>query len=258
MAYKPQILNEVAGGTNQSSFTAGDILYASAANTLSKLGVGSNGDVLTLDTGLPAWVAPAVYGDVNGPASSVAGNLASFSDTSGKVIADSGVASGDVLVSSDIGSTIQPYSARVAFAAYLPSSDNNVTGNGTVYTLGSGNALTITQNDGNAFTTAGVFTAPETAWYMIGATIRVNGISSNNAEMVMQINSTPLVYRGGIIGGSARTSANSVTCQIHQALYLSAMETVTFEVIGFGVMNVLDISGTSSSIQQTYCYGFKL
>lgn len=35
--------------------TAGDIVYASAANALARLGVGSNGQFLTLAAGVPAW-----------------------------------------------------------------------------------------------------------------------------------------------------------------------------------------------------------
>lgn len=48
---------ETNGGTGQSTYTTGDILYASAANTLSKLAVGSNGEVLTLAAGVPSWAA---------------------------------------------------------------------------------------------------------------------------------------------------------------------------------------------------------
>lgn len=36
--------------------TAGDIIYASGTNTLAKLGIGSQGQVLTVQSGLPAWV----------------------------------------------------------------------------------------------------------------------------------------------------------------------------------------------------------
>lgn len=49
------------GGTGQSSYTAGDILFASSGSALSKLGIGSNGQVLTLVSGLPAW-QPAASG----------------------------------------------------------------------------------------------------------------------------------------------------------------------------------------------------
>jgi hypothetical protein len=43
------------GGTNITSYAAGDVLYASAANTLSKLAKGSDGQVLKLSGGFPAW-----------------------------------------------------------------------------------------------------------------------------------------------------------------------------------------------------------
>lgn len=49
-------LNESQGGTNQSTYAQGDILYASGANTLSKLAAGSVGQILkTNDSGVPAW-----------------------------------------------------------------------------------------------------------------------------------------------------------------------------------------------------------
>ena len=50
-----------SGGTGQSTYTTGDTLYASATNTLSKLPIGSSGQVLTVVSGIPAW-APASGG----------------------------------------------------------------------------------------------------------------------------------------------------------------------------------------------------
>jgi hypothetical protein len=47
------------GGTAQSTYATGDIIYASAANTLSKLTVGSTGQVLTVASGAPSWAAAA-------------------------------------------------------------------------------------------------------------------------------------------------------------------------------------------------------
>ena len=43
------------GGTGLTGYTAGDIQYASATDTLSKLGVGSSGQVLTVSGGVPKW-----------------------------------------------------------------------------------------------------------------------------------------------------------------------------------------------------------
>ena len=58
-------LDETYGGTGQTTFTTGDILYASASNTLSKLAVGSNGEVLTLAAGVPSWAAASGGYDVS-------------------------------------------------------------------------------------------------------------------------------------------------------------------------------------------------
>ena len=49
----------VGGGTSFTGYTAGDIIYASAANTLSKLAIGSNTNILTVSAGIPAWAAPS-------------------------------------------------------------------------------------------------------------------------------------------------------------------------------------------------------
>ena len=51
------------GGTNLTSYTAGDIVYASGTTTLAKLNVGSDTNVLTLAGGVPTWAAPASSAD---------------------------------------------------------------------------------------------------------------------------------------------------------------------------------------------------
>ncbi|MDO8240703.1 MAG: hypothetical protein Q7T51_01855 [Candidatus Moranbacteria bacterium] len=43
------------GGTGLTTYTVGDTLFASAANTLSNLKIGTNGQVLSVINGLPAW-----------------------------------------------------------------------------------------------------------------------------------------------------------------------------------------------------------
>lgn len=49
-------LGETKGGTGQTAYATGDILYSSATDTLSKLGIGSTNQVLTVDaTGIPTW-----------------------------------------------------------------------------------------------------------------------------------------------------------------------------------------------------------
>lgn len=50
-------LGQSSGGTGFSTYTTGDLLYASATNTLSKLAIGSTNQVLTVVAGAPAWAA---------------------------------------------------------------------------------------------------------------------------------------------------------------------------------------------------------
>lgn len=50
------------GGTGLVSYATGDIIYASGVNTLAKLPAGSNGSVLSLVGGIPAWVAESTVG----------------------------------------------------------------------------------------------------------------------------------------------------------------------------------------------------
>ena len=45
------------GGTSFNTYAQGDIIYASAVNTLAKLTAGADGEVLTLAAGVPSWAA---------------------------------------------------------------------------------------------------------------------------------------------------------------------------------------------------------
>ena len=55
-------LGATSGGTGLTSYTTGDIIYASATNTLSKLAAGTNGYILTLASGVPSWAANSATG----------------------------------------------------------------------------------------------------------------------------------------------------------------------------------------------------
>ena len=55
-------LGATSGGTGLTSYTTGDIVYASATNTLSKLAAGTNGYILTLASGIPSWAANSATG----------------------------------------------------------------------------------------------------------------------------------------------------------------------------------------------------
>jgi len=62
------------GGTGQSSWTTGDLLYASGTNTLSKLSIGTANQVLTVVSGVPTWAAAAGGGGGSSDASTLTGS----------------------------------------------------------------------------------------------------------------------------------------------------------------------------------------
>ena len=48
------------GGTGLATYTTGDVVYASASNTLAKLGIGTSGQLLTVSAGgIVEWTTPA-------------------------------------------------------------------------------------------------------------------------------------------------------------------------------------------------------
>lgn len=53
-------ISATKGGTGQTTWSTGQILYASGADTLTKLTPGTNGQLLTLSGGIPAWSSPSV------------------------------------------------------------------------------------------------------------------------------------------------------------------------------------------------------
>lgn len=71
-------ITETKGGTNQTTYASGDILYASASNVLSRLAKGTDTHVLTLSAGFPSWAAPT-----GGGVTSVSGTASRITSTGG-------------------------------------------------------------------------------------------------------------------------------------------------------------------------------
>ncbi len=62
------------GGTNLTSYTAGDILYASGTTTLTKIGIGDEDEILQVVSGVPAWTTKS--GTYAGPTETLLGSRA--------------------------------------------------------------------------------------------------------------------------------------------------------------------------------------
>lgn len=156
----------------------------------------------------------------------------------------------NVMVATTAGSVTKPL--QPACFGYLNATDTNATGNGAVYTLGStGTALTIFFDQQSNLTTAGVFTAPVTGKYLVGAQIVYSSLTAamtyQTVNLVCTGNVIPLNY---INVGAVRTVATSADLYSLSGCDLVAMTagdtfTVNCNVAG-GAGNTASINGTGS------------
>jgi hypothetical protein len=222
-----------SGGTGTGSYTIGDILYASAPGTLSKLPAGANGYVLTINSGVPAWTAAAASG-----VSSI-----SFGSTG---LTPSTASTGAVSVSG----TLATANGGTGSSSY--SNGQLLIGNGssglTKSTLTAGSGITITNGSGSitisASGTAGVSSLS------MGSTGLTPSTSSTGAVTVA---GTLAIANGGTgattaanartglgLGTIATQAANNVAITGGSITGLSSLRVSgqSYEAIGNGTLNV--------------------
>jgi hypothetical protein len=95
------------GGTNLTSYTAGDLIYASATNTLANRAIGATGTVLTVAGGLPTWADIPDQPVINSVSPS------SFSGASGTTFTVTGVGYASGAVVTFVGNDNTQFTAAV-------------------------------------------------------------------------------------------------------------------------------------------------
>lgn len=146
-----------------------------------------------------------------------------------------------------------------AFIATLGSADSNVTGAGTSYTLGSGNALTeIADQDGD-FVTSGTFTAPYTGIYWLQFRISNNQVTAAMTRSAYSINTSNRTYQcivnnpGAVMSGDTSIIGQDMSCLAD----MDAGDTATFSMTFFnGAGDTADVQATLTTTERTYCSGF--
>jgi hypothetical protein len=199
------------GGTGLTSYTTGDLIYASGSTTLSKLGVGTNGYILTVNSGLPSW-QPAPATGVTSFETTLSGLLPSTTTTgavtlSGTLGASSGgtglttYATGDILYANGttsitklaIGATDYVLTSTGTAPQYVAQSTLSVGSATTAGTATNANNSAIT-NDAST-----------------NATMYPVWVTANTGNLPLKVTSTKLSFNpstgvltstGGISGGT--------------------------------------------------------
>jgi hypothetical protein len=224
------------GGTGLTSYTTGDIIYASATNTLSKLAVGTNGYILTLSGGVPTWAANT--GGVTSFQTSLSGLTPSSSTTGAITLAGTlGATSGGTgLTSYTTGDII--YASATNTLSKLAAGTN-----GYILSL-SGGVPTWTANAGSTTLTTTTFTATsgQTSFSVTYTPALLQGVYRNGIKL------DPSDYTA-TSGTAIVLSTGAITGDNIQVQYFSSLSTVTaVNSITFGTTGLTPNSATSGAV----------
>jgi hypothetical protein len=191
-------ISAAKGGTGISSYAAGDVLYASATNTLSKLPIGSEGQVLTINSGMPSWqnigtmtnpmtnLGDIVYGGTGGTPTRLAGSAGFLKSTGSSAPTWSSVS-----LTNDVTGVLP-------IANGGTNSITTPTSGGVSYGTGSAYAFTDAGSSGQVLKSNGAATPT----WVNGGTMMLSGNSNNNS-----VNNRTLYFPiSGISAGSTTSS----------------------------------------------------
>lgn len=144
--------------------------------------------------------------------------------------------------------------SQPAFLAHLGTGDTNITGDGTVFTLGSGNALTEDFDQNADFNTNGTFTAPVTGKYFLETGIFTSGWDATQTSLVIAIVTSNGSYRPAQVEPTNLRDVNNYIIITGSILAdMDAADTATVTIAGIGGNLVVD---TGIAVRATNFSGF--
>ena len=195
------IISPTYGGTGQTTYAIGDILYASSTTALSKLPMGTTGQVLVATTGgSPSWSGVPSTAGVTSISFGSTGLTPATATTGVVTVAGTlAVANGGTGVTSSSG----------ASSVVLRDANSNITGNaffaGTTSTAAAGTTTTLTASSSqvNVVTGSGGqnFTLPNATTLPTGAIFSFNNNQTSGTIIVKNTSATTIAtFQAGSYG----------------------------------------------------------
>ena len=168
-----------------------------------------------------------------------------------KISQGSALGTNDTFIMTAAGERTMPLQS--AFLAYNTIGDANVTGDGTVFTLGSANALSEVFDQNSDFNTNGTFTAPVTGKYRLCSSVQLGGIAAgHDGEFrIATSNGTYLIGKNDcdVVGTTVEYTGSTF-------LDMDASDTATVEIDVSGGAKTVDVdTGTLAGGQPTWFSG---
>ena len=264
-------VTEVYGGTHQTSYTTGDILYASASNALSKLAIGTSGQVLKVTAGVPAW------GTASG-----SGTVTSVSNTDGSITVTSGTTA--AVISANAGSNIAIYgngqdgSLSISSGTTTLTRDmfyTNLTISGTASinpngfrifvngTLDLSNApagaIALNGAAGNAGAASGTTTGPVASPSLSAGPAPLGGLGTSATGSAGSTTTTAgtagaviqgVCFNGGVAGGAGASGASATGAAGTPGALITQAARLLYNFAQYPEVTFVD-NGASSNIQLT-------
>ena len=224
------------GGTGLTSYTAGDIIYASAANTVAKLAIGTNGQRLVVAAGLPSWATDTTVGTVTSVAQSFTGGLIS-------------VAGSPITSSGTLALTVAGTSGGVPYfsSSSTWATSAALTASALVLGGGAGAAPATTTTGTGVVTALGVNTGTAGAFVVNGG-----ALGTPTSGTVTNLTGTASININGTVGATTATTGAFTTVAANGTLTNSGTYTSTYHldtspatvaVATGGTVNISNFSG---------------
>lgn len=152
----------------------------------------------------------------------------------------SALGTSDAFIVQSTGEIIR--SLQPAYNVSLLVGDANVTGDGSIFTIGSGNALTANYNVGSNFSNPS-FTAPKTGIYFFNFSVGVSGYANVSYTLILSTTSNDYYCnaRYDITANGYQDICSSLLVK------LTAADTVALKIVCSGGSKAVDINSSIST-----------